>query len=176
MTYAVCHLLASKDRCEPPCLSLGDWWVVSFPSVCSLSQLLASAVAILRNGQTVLCKLMLTCQQTWADRWTPPLTLPSSTAPGSHSYLGPVPVSPGLGLSGCSEASLAGVTVAQFAVCAAVVKSISWWLEKSWIPPKVYGPLIYTDNMTFLKLVRTKWSQSSIKVLTLQQLANSALT
>lgn len=119
---------------------------------------------------------MLTHPQTWADRWTPPLTLHSSTAPylpGSHSYLGPVPVSPGLGLSGWSEASLAGVTVAQFAVCAAAVKSISWLLEKSWIPPKVYGPLIYTDNMTFLKLVRTKWSQSSMKVLPLQQLATS---
>lgn len=51
------------------------------------------------------------------------------------SFLVPAPMSPDFGLSCQSEASLAGVTVAQFAVCASFVKSISWWLEQSWIPP-----------------------------------------
>lgn len=38
MTSAVCHLLASKDRCEPPCHSLCDWWSISIPPVSDLSQ------------------------------------------------------------------------------------------------------------------------------------------
>lgn len=91
MTYAVCHLLASKDRCEPPCLSLSDWWLVSLPSVSTMSQLLVPAIAILRKWQRV------TCHETWADRWTPSLTLPSATPlypPGSHSSLGLAPVCP----------------------------------------------------------------------------------
>lgn len=58
--------------------------------------------------------------------------------PSSHPSLVPATMSPDFGLSHRSEAGLAWVTVAQFAVCASVVKSISWWLEQSWIPPWLY--------------------------------------
>lgn len=101
MTYTVCHLLASKDRCEPPCLCLSDWWLVSLLSVSTLSQpLVLSAVAILRKWQRVIC--MLTCHETGLDRCAPFLTLPSSTPlnlSGSHSSLNPAPASPDFGLS-----------------------------------------------------------------------------
>lgn len=101
MTYTVCHLLASKDRCETPRLSLSDWSLVSLQSVSTLSKpLVLSAVAILHKWHRVI--RMLTCHETGVDRWAPFLTLPSSAPlnlPGSHSSLSPAPVSPDFGLS-----------------------------------------------------------------------------
>ncbi len=73
----------------------------------------------------------------------PPRTLPYPTPlyqPSSHPSLVLAPVSPDFGSNHWSEASLAEVSVAQFAVCASVVKSISWWLEQSWIPPELHHP------------------------------------
>lgn len=53
MTYAVCHLLESQDRCERSCLSWSDRWLVSLPSASTLSQsLVLSAVAILRKWKS----------------------------------------------------------------------------------------------------------------------------
>ena len=165
MTYAVCHLLASKDRCERPCLSLSDWWLVSLPSVSTPSEsLVLAAVAILRKWKkSNMQAVAVTCHVTQADKWTLTLaflsfTLPRSTPlhlPRSHPVLVPAPVSPDFGLSHQSEESLAGVTGAQFAVCASVVKSMSWWLRQSWIAPQLYHPWMYGDKMSFQSL----WGQ-----------------
>ena len=50
-------------------------------------------------------------------------------------------MSTGFGLSRWCAARLAGVTVAQFTLCSAVVKSILWWLEQSWILPQFHSQL-----------------------------------
>ena len=66
MTYAVCHLLASKDRCERPCLSPSDWWLVSLPSVSTPSEsLVLSAVVHSRKRDREGCNVQahaVTCR------------------------------------------------------------------------------------------------------------------
>lgn len=66
MTYAVCHLLASKDRCERPCLSMNDWWLVLLPSVSTLSEsLVLHTIAVFCNLKRVIVKLVLWLVVSW---------------------------------------------------------------------------------------------------------------
>lgn len=152
-----------------PCLSLSDWCLVSLPSVSAPSEsLVLSAVAILRKWKRVICKpvqwLVMKHELTGKLLPFPCLPFPSLTLPDLTPLYLPspcpslvsAPVSPDFGLSHWSEASLAGVMLAQFAVCASVVKSISWWLEQSWIPPKLYLPWIYGDKIS----LRRWWRQN----------------
>lgn len=57
MTYVVCHLLASKDRCEVSPWVI-DGWFHSHLFLPRRSHLFFSAVAILRKWKRVICKLV----------------------------------------------------------------------------------------------------------------------
>lgn len=134
-----------------------DWWLISVPSVSDLSQPpLLSIAANLRKHEAG-CKtrvlVAVTCYGTRVDRWIPSLTLASYTPlylPGFtflawvlHPWAQILAQAAGVERF-WRESAWLGLTG-----CAAVVRSISWWFEQSWIAPWVCHLWICGDKLSF---------------------------